>query len=300
MDNYEIYKDKELGRGSYSIVYLGINKQNNNKVAIKEINIQNKSSKFYEAIENEIILIKKIMKNPHPNIVEFYDIIKTTKSIYYVMEYCDGEDLCILLKGAIKERIAKFYFTQIFEGLNYLHQNKIMHRDLKPKNILLTNNKTCIKIADFGFAKKVSSIQRCFTMCGSPLYMAPEILSRSSYGKESDFWSLGIILFEMIYGFNPFRHCTDINDIAILSKNSRINIPPKKSNIKNISRECIDLMRKLLERDDSKRITWEQSKNHIWLKEFQTINKKVNNIIDSDESDNSDNETSNCMFIMDD
>ena len=165
VDNYEIYKNKELGRGSFSIVYLGKYTgpdnniiKNNKEVAIKKIKMKNifynHSLKSKEILNEEIKIMEMIKYNPHPNIVGCFDIIEIQMMIYIILEYCDSGDLRKILKKPIIEKYAQFYFTQLVNGLKYLDKHEIIHRDIKPKNILLTNNRKILKIADFGFAKK--------------------------------------------------------------------------------------------------------------------------------------------------
>ena len=282
---YEIDKNKKLGAGSYSIVYMGkcLDKGKQLKyklkdgiVAVKKVNLHNVSDKVNRMIKDEINVTEKIMKTPHPNIVTCIDIINDIDTIYIVMEYCDSGDVSKLLGKPLKENIAKYYFSQIINGLTYLSKHNIIHRDIKPKNILLTNNNTEIKICDFGFAKVNEGITRTMTVCGSPLYMAPELLNEKSYNTGVDIWAIGMILHELLVGYHPLYKCKDLKDLKKYMFNSDINILDEHV-LKNlcISRECISLLKALLEREDEYRIKLTNIGTHSWLKDSVSENSKI-------------------------
>ena len=121
------------------------------------------------------------------------------------MDYHEHGDLSkFLRKRPLKEKYCKKYLRQLSNALKYLLQNNIVHRDLKPQNILMSNNNNII-ITDFGFARKINEDLLFTTLCGSPMYMAPEIFNKQAYNNKSDLWSVGIILFEMLSGYPPFK-----------------------------------------------------------------------------------------------
>lgn len=189
-----------------------------------------------------------------------------------MLEYCDSGDLRKILKNPIKEKYTKYYFCQLVNGLKYLDKHNILHRDIKPRNILLSNNRKILKIADFGFAKKeFNNISLHDTICGSPLYMAPEILTNKPYCKKIDLWSIGLILYEMLYGHHPFENCKDLDDLK--SNVYRIiHIPPKNTINTFISKECLSLLRQLLQNTASQRITWKELFNHPWINNNDNLN----------------------------
>ena len=196
LEYYQIYrsKDYELGRGSFSVVYLGVYDgptnnyiKNGTKVAIKIIKTVNITQKAKSILEDEIYIMNLIKSDPHPNIVGCFDVIKTTNETYIIMEYCDSGDLKGILKFPIKEKYTQFYFCQLANGLKFLDKHNIIHRDIKPKNILLTNNRRTLKIADFGFAKKTKANSMHESICGSPLYMAPEIMNNNTYNNNNNY-----------------------------------------------------------------------------------------------------------------
>ena len=170
---------KRIGKGSFSSVYRGYHQTTNNQVAIKKIELDS-VKKIKQRIKKEIQICKMLK---HPNVIETYDVIndKIGGNIYIIMEYCGEGHLGNILKNKpISEEDAKHYMNQISNGLKYLMDNSILHRDLKPQNIMI-NNSNNIKIADFGFARHFQTDTIAETLCGTPLYMAPEIMKNRKY-----------------------------------------------------------------------------------------------------------------------
>ena len=277
IDYYKIYTDEFVGSGAYSSVYkckyIGPLNKNTIKLnsgidlAIKIINISKLTPLSRKVINYEIKIMKLIQRNPHPNIIECYDIIiENEQKVYIIMEYCDSGDLRQYLKNPIKEKWCQYYFCQLTNGLKYLAKHNILHRDIKPRNILLTNNKKVLKIADFGFAKQTKKeINLYKTICGSPLYMAPELMGHNEYNKQTDLWSIGMILYEMLYGFHPYESCKNINQLINMHNNNKIEIPPKNTTNNNVSNQCLDLLHKLLQKQVTERITWDDYFSHMWV-----------------------------------
>ena len=284
--SYEIYDDDILGKGSFSIVYkgkyVGANRSRikyGKIIAVKIIIINKLSADALRIVDDEISMMNMIKADPHPNIVECYDVIRGKDKVYIFMEYCDSGDLRAIIKKPIKEKYTQFYFSQLANGLKYLDQHTVIHRDIKPKNILLTNNKKVLKIADFGFAKQTKDISLYDTICGSPMYMAPEILNKGDekYDGKTDLWSIGMILYEMLYGIHPYQGCKTVRELR--DKNQiDIIIPPENTTNTGVSDECISLLKKLLQKTAANRITWNEFFNHPWLNLYQyiipTTNKK--------------------------
>ena len=286
--NYEFSRNKEkiLGCGSFSTVYLGNYYGQNNAfikkdtpVAIKIIKTNNIPDKAREILNDEMNIMELIKYDPHPNIVGCYDVINSQNETFIIMEYCDSGDLRGILKKPIKEKYAQFYFCQLANGLKYLDNNYIIHRDIKPKNILLTNSRRILKIADFGFAKKFKDQSLHETICGSPLYMSPEIINNNLYNNQTDLWSIGMILFEMLYGFHPYGNCKNIPELKNSVDKNIIEIPPIDTKNKDVSENCISLLVKLLQKQAINRINWNEFFNHPWIRTFQyiaPINNKKN------------------------
>lgn len=283
LGDYEFIRSREteLGRGSFSIVYLGVyigqtnwrlvNKQ---KVAIKIMKTNNMTPKAKSILCDEVSVMEMIKVDPHPNIVGCYDVITGNNEIYIIMEYCDSGDLRGILKKPIKEKFAQFYFCQLANGLKYLSRHNIIHRDIKPRNILLTDNRKILKIADFGFATNFKNQSLHETICGSPLYMAPEIMNNNMYNNQTDLWSIGMILYEMLYGVHPYSNCHSIPELKDTITNTDIEIPPVNTKNKMISEDCISLLKLLLQKHVKNRITWDNFFDNSWVKSYQYINSK--------------------------
>ena len=276
--DYRMLRDEttQIGKGSFSIVYaglyIGMDKvyiKKDTRVAIKVIKTTNLTAKALDILEDEISIMNLIKENPHPNIVHCYDVVRSPREIYIIMEYCDSGDLMTIIKKPIKEKWAQFYFCQLANGLKYLDSYNIIHRDIKPNNILLTNNRRVLKIADFGLAKKINDISLNETICGSPLYMAPEIMNNNSYNNQTDLWSIGMILFEMLYGLHPFGKCKSVPELRDHLKKTHIQIPPINTLNTDVSDHCLNLLQNLLQKKVTDRINWEKFFSHPWVSGYK-------------------------------
>ena len=179
-------------------------------------------------------------------------MLKTVNNFYFVYEFCNGGTLEQILKkkGALQENIALAYFRQIVDAFKILNRHNIMHRDLKPENILVHDG--VLKIADFGFCKVLENPdEMAQTMLGSPIYMAPEILKGEAYTIKADVWSLGVILFRMLFGYCPFES-TNIAKLIVLLENEELDIPSENK----VSSGIVSLIRRMLVKDAKKRADW--------------------------------------------
>lgn len=275
VEKYTIDFENIIGKGTLSKVYTcKDNTRNNDKLfAVKIINIKKLTTATRNALDDELKIVSTIINNPHPNIVEFYEILKDidNDTVYIFMEYCDSGDLRSIMKNPIQESVVQFYFSQLANGLKFLQSYNILHRDIKPANILLTNNRKVLKIADFGLAKRIDNCNIYGTICGTPMYMAPEILDQKKYTDQTDLWSIGWLLYEMLYGNHPLDVCTDIVDIRNTVKSTNIKIPPDNNTNLDVSDDCLDLLRGLLKKNITERLTWKQFFSHIWLSKYQYI-----------------------------
>ena len=267
-DDINDYKmDKKIGEGRFSKVYLAKHKLTSENVAIKII-FKNASTtkEILSHTKAEIEILKKLK---HNNICKLYSVIETNERIYIIQEFVDGEDLSFFIhqnqKFEKKIKIICNYFRQLISALDYLHEIGISHRDLKPENILI-NEKNEIKLVDFGLGKIYrynGNKQLLRTRCGSPFYCSPEMILGKKYdGNLSDIWSLGIILYFMIFNELPFYD----NDFDRLSKKiieGKYNIPRDKKDL--VGKDVIDLIHKILKTEPKKRIKIKEIMNHKWF-----------------------------------
>lgn len=213
--------------------------------------------------------------------------------IYIVVEYCENGQFSSLLKGKkISEVSAKYYFKQIIDGIKFLHSKNILHRDIKPENILVMSDNT-LKICDFGFAKCINKLKKSHTICGSPLYMAPEIYRKNGYSDLVDVWSIGMILYEMIYGIHPLAYHNDIKKLSDTVITKDIIFPC----LQHISDDCVNLLKNILKRNEEERI----SINDIFINKWiLSENHQFTNVvyIDNDSPDLSDNTNSDDSYIF--
>jgi serine/threonine protein kinase len=227
---------------------------------------ENLSIALKNQFERELEIIKLIQRNPHPNIATYYKIIKESNRIIIVMELCTGGELSKHIKNGLELEKIKDYYTQILNGYLHLHDLHIIHRDIKSANILLTDDMKTIKLIDFGFSK-IYKIDLCKTICGSPHYMAPELLYYKDYTSKSDIWSLGILLYEMIYGYTPFHKCKLIKSIKEDMDN--IVFPEirdiNENIIEYVPNEIIVYMKNLLIVNENNRLDWYEIKKSKWL-----------------------------------
>ena len=254
-----------IGTGSYGKVYSYRNKLDNKLYAIKHMNKDRlrKSLKSLRGIYNEINIQSKIF---HKNIIRLLYVQENNNSFDLVMEYASGGSLFYYIreKYYLSEKESFKYFSQIVNAIYFLHKNDLIHRDIKPENILLYENGIC-KLCDFGWCVKLDGRARS-TFCGTTEYMSPEIVNKMEYSKEIDVWSLGILLYEMVHGYSPFRP-----DKAEFNANDvirNIKIHDLKFDI-NISHECRELICHLLDENVENRYKIEDIFNSKFFKKYE-------------------------------
>uniref|UniRef100_A0A914I6H0 Protein kinase domain-containing protein n=1 Tax=Globodera rostochiensis TaxID=31243 RepID=A0A914I6H0_GLORO len=193
----------QIGQGNFSDVFLVFNAEKGEKYAVKEIDKGRMNGKLH-FVENEIALLQRC---PHRNICRLVDAFECRRMYFLLFDYAQKGDLFETIRrvGRLSERSCAQITRQIASALAFLHRRRIVHRDVKPENILLTADSTA-KLTDFGLACIL--VGPLYRVCGTPTYVAPEILTQQGYGVEVDVWSLGIILHICLVGFAPF-HCTD-------------------------------------------------------------------------------------------
>ena len=206
-DHYKF--DKVLGEGSFAVVRKGIKKTTGEEFAIKIIDKSNMETDDQQALMLEVEILSRI---DHPNIVKLFEVYDEKSKFYMVMELMTGGELFdrIVEKEHYSEKEASDTIRPIVDAIRYCHAMGIAHRDLKPENLLYTSPDpgATIKITDFGLAKVISNTLMT-TACGTPGYVAPEIISGKGYDFQIDYWSIGVILYVLLCGFPPFYEETN-------------------------------------------------------------------------------------------
>ena len=249
---------QKLGKGAFGKVYLAIHVLTGLQVAIKTIDksrLQNESSKL--KVFQEVHLMRKIN---HQNVVRLLEVFETHRFYMIVLEYADNGDLLKMIKSKFKipEKEAKPLFTQIVHGLLACHSKNIIHRDIKLDNILLTKELR-VKICDFGVSRTVKDQEVINEQCGTPAYLAPEIIINRGYvGKYVDIWSLGVLLYAMLSGTVPFKAQT-LNELHKLILLGSYNMP------EHLSQEAVELIQRMLCPVPFQRIRLEEILRHPWV-----------------------------------
>ena len=261
---------KTLGDGSFGVVFCAINIQTGMKIAMKQIEKLKENVIDDLEIKNEINILKKL---DHPNIVKIYEFYNTKKNYFLITEYYKYGELYNYLKFSYNETQIAVLFYQVFSGLCYLHENNILHRDLKLENIMISDIEKdintgidyfWIKIIDFGTAKIFKKSKNEKAVVGSSYYIAPEVL-KQKYNEKCDTWSIGVIMYMIIVGKAPFD---GENDEEILENIKTGVYDYKNKKLLSTSKECQDLISKLLEVDTKKRLSAKEALNHIFFKNF--------------------------------
>lgn len=276
LPNVTSLKDFELGRilgtGSFGRVLHCKHKATGMHVAIK---ILSKAQILKTKQVNHIIAEKDILKSvQNPFVVNLLAYFMDELSLYLVMEFIVGGEFFTHLRlcGRFPEETARFYSAQIVLAFEYLHSMNVVYRDLKPENLLIDGDGN-VKITDFGFAKVIES--RTYKLCGTPDYLAPEIILNKGHGKPVDWWALGVLIFEMLSGFPPFY---DDDPMGTYQKilHGKIDFPS------HFSRSARDLVKKLLQADLTKRYGNLRSgakdiKSHPWFAglDWNALQRKV-------------------------
>jgi serine/threonine protein kinase len=245
VDNFALLE--EVGSGQYGKVFRGQHIKTGENFAVKCISLDKfrRVPKLDEFTNNEIKVLSKLV---HPNIVRFFDKLKTANNIYMIYEFCNGGTLeTLIYKSNIPLNKCLDYFDQLVQGFKVIAKENILHRDIKPSNVLV-HNTDIIKIADFGFCKSLfGELEMTKTMVGSPIYMAPELLRGMEYSQKADVWSLGVLLYEMLFKCCPFEEKNIPNLISLIERQD-LRFP------KTIPENIKSLLRGMLAKDHHRRL----------------------------------------------
>ncbi|GLB39603.1 putative protein with domain of unknown function (DUF3543) [Lyophyllum shimeji] len=250
----------DIGKGSFATVYKGYHEETRLQVAIKTVKRDNLTAKLFDNLQSEIQILKSLS---HRHITRLIDIVRAERHIYLIMEYCGGGDLTNYIKkrgrvegleyvpspgaapqyyphprtGGLDEIVVRSFLRQLARALKFLRHRNLIHRDIKPQNLLLNAPSPeelarghplgvpILKVADFGFARSLPNAMMAETLCGSPLYMAPEILRYEKYDAKADLWSVGAVLYEMSVGKPPFRAQNHIELLKRIEHSKGIKFP---------------------------------------------------------------------------
>merc|ERR1719220_678837 len=248
---------KTIGKGNFAKVKLAKHIPTGKEVAIKIIDKTQLNPGSLQKLFREVRIMKTL---DHPNIVKLFQVIETEKTLYLVMEYASGGEVFdyLVLHGRMKEKEARAKFRQIVSAVQYCHQKKIIHRDLKAENLLLDSEMN-IKIADFGFSNEFVPGNKLDTFCGSPPYAAPELFQGKKYdGPEVDVWSLGVILYTLVSGSLPFDGST-LRELRERVLRGKYRIPFY------MSTDCENLLKKFLVLNPARRASLETIMKDRWM-----------------------------------
>jgi len=276
-ENYKL--DKVLGEGSFAVVRKGIKKSTNEEFAVKIIDKTNLESDDQLALQTEVEILSQI---DHPNIVKLHEIYDEKTRFNMVMELMTGGELFdrIVEKEHYSEKEAADTIRPVVDAIRYCHSMGIAHRDLKPENLLYatTDPNSIIKITDFGLAKVINN-DLMTTACGTPGYVAPEILIGKGYDNAVDYWSIGVIIYVMLCGFPPFFEDSNEKLFDAIKKGEYEFPSPQWDQISDYAK---DLIKKLLVVDPYKRLDADGILKHPWIvgdvtprKNLPTVSAKI-------------------------
>jgi serine/threonine protein kinase len=260
----EVYKlGKQLGEGAFSVVKEGQNRHSGDSFAIKIVTKAKLSKEDEVALKDEIDVLQDM---EHKHIIRLYDVFEEPQHYFMVTEKMMGGELFdrIVQKSYYNEREARDTCKILFSAIHYCHKKKVAHRDLKPENLLLTseNDDSDIKIADFGFAKRVHKPKSLTTQCGTPGYVAAEILEGKPYDTQADIWSIGVIVYILLGGYPPF---IESNQRTLFRKIRRGQYEFHPEYWGQVSEDAKDLIRNLLNVDPDKRFDSNMALANKWI-----------------------------------
>ncbi|KAM6983867.1 serine/threonine-protein kinase 36 [Tautogolabrus adspersus] len=254
MNSYHVLE--LAGEGSFGRVYKGRKRFTGQVVALKFMHKVGRSEKELRSLKREIEIMRDLQ---HPNIVQLYDSFETETAVVVVTEYAEGQLFQILEDdGQLPESQVRGIACQLVSALYYLHSHRILHRDMKPQNILLGKSGV-VKLCDFGFARAMSVSTLVLTSIkGTPLYMSPELVEEKPYDHTADLWSLGCILYELHTGAPPF-YTNSIFQLVQLIVRDPVKWPD------SMSPTCTSFLKGLLTKDPQKRLSWPDLLHHPFV-----------------------------------
>ncbi|KAG0567805.1 hypothetical protein KC19_7G162400 [Ceratodon purpureus] len=251
----------EIGKGAYGRVYKGLDLENGDFVAIKQVSLENIPPEDLASIMSEIDLLKNLN---HRNIVKYQGSFKTKTHLYIILEFVENGSLANNIKpnkfGALPENVVGRYIAQVLEGLVYLHEQGVIHRDIKGANILTTKEGE-VKLADFGVATKLTEADiNTHSVVGTPYWMAPEVIEMSGVSAASDIWSVGCTVIELLTCVPPYY---DLQPMPALFRIVQDDHPPLPEHISEV---ITDFLRQCFQKDAKRRPDAKTLLNHVWIR----------------------------------
>lgn len=246
-------------------MYQGLHVEGGNFVAIKQVRLQGVPKDEINSIMAEIELLRSLN---HPKIVQYITYLATARTLSIVMEYVENGSLLRIVKkfGRLPENLAAVYISQVLEGLKFLHDQGVVHRDIKCANILVTKTGD-IKIADFGIASKLND-QSGVDVMGTPYWMAPEVIELNGASYASDIWSVGCTVLELLVGQPPYFDLPPMTALYHIVQDDHPPIPD------TVSSNCVDWLLCIFKKDPDQRPSAAKLFNHRWLKEARAAQEK--------------------------
>ncbi|KAM9380763.1 serine/threonine-protein kinase 17B [Phaethornis superciliosus] len=270
--NFYMLESKELGRGRCAVVRKCTAKSTGQEYAAKFLKKRRRGQDCKAEILHEIAVLELMKSNPH--IVNLHEVYETANEIILVLEYAAGGeifDLCVPdLDDRIDEREIIRLIRQILEGLRCLHENNIVHLDLKPQNILLSSMDPLgdVKIVDFGMSRKLESSGELRQIMGTTEYLAPEILNYDPITTATDMWNLGVISYMLLTQESPFVGADNQETYLNISQ---VNVDYSEETFSSVSQPAKDFIQKLLIKNPEQRPTAEACLSHLWLQQGEFI-----------------------------
>ncbi|CAN6241484.1 unnamed protein product [Urochloa humidicola] len=255
------------GRPPSTVVWRAVSRSTGAPVAVKQVRLADLPARLRDSLDCEVRFLAAVN---HPNIIRLIDVIQTQSCLYLVLELCEGGDLAAFIRrnGRVEERVARNFMRQIGAGLQVLRRHHVVHRDLKPQNILLSSpsSDAILKISDFGLARVLRPGEYADTACGSCLYMAPEVMLFQKYDDKVDMWSIGAILFELLNGYPPFHGRSNVQLPLLQCINRSTSLPFSKPLASSLRPDCVDMCTRLLCSNPVKRLSFQEFFDHSFFR----------------------------------
>ncbi|XP_077142733.1 serine/threonine-protein kinase 33 [Ranitomeya variabilis] len=277
----------ELGRGSFGVVIEATHKETGKKWAIKKVHREKAGSSAVKLLEREVSILKRVN---HDHLIHLEEVFETPKRVYLVMELCEGGELQTILhrKKLLSESETRHVIHSLASAIAYLHKNDIVHRDLKLENILVQSPDVAegevmalnIKVTDFGLAVQkggVGSENMLQSTCGTPIYMAPEVINAHDYSQQCDIWSIGVIMYMLLSGDPPFMGSSE-DKLFEHIKRGKLNFSSPVW--QSVSEAAKDVLQKLLRVDPADRITANELLDNSWITGDTSSDQRPSNVLE--------------------